>query len=281
MTIRMIKKKDIEDAVALVHALNLNPEFHSGYCPRDKALVEKEIEAVVAACRGMVCEANGELNGVLLYFKTPKGAYDLSGPFVKGGDVQVADALMNGFLETVSENVQVNAFFDAASVFYRTLMTKHGFEFRENEYILELSKDRFAPCGKTMTLARPHRSDKPFLKTMLREIFGETYISEDMLVDETRFKHILMPVKEGQVLGLALLIPRRNDAYLEIFGLLEAHRGKGYAKPFLHALAIRAFTDMKRDQVTLVVDAVNERALNLYKDAGFEVARKNVSYERL
>lgn len=277
--VRPIERQDTEKAVELVHALNLTPDFNSGYCPRDRELIEKEIMDSADTGQSLVYETGGELMGVLLSFQAPTGAYDLSGPFVKDKDMGIGEALMEGYMGRVGENAQVNAFFDASSDFYKTLMSRHGFEFRENEYILKLFKNRLKPYEGSMALVKAETKDKPSLISMHREIFGDVYISEAMLVEKTRFKHILMPVKEGKLLGFALLIPRHKDAYLEIFGLLKAHRGKGHAKPFLHALAKKAFTDMGKEQVMLVVDAVNERALKVYRDIGFEIIKRNVSYK--
>jgi ribosomal protein S18 acetylase RimI-like enzyme len=85
---------------------------------------------------------------------------------------------------------------------------------------------------------------------------------------------------EGNVLAAALLAIRGRRGWIGGFGVAPEHRGRGYAIELLNTLKetarARGLTSIQLEVLTN-----NTPAFNAYRAAGFEVARKLLSFERL
>jgi ribosomal protein S18 acetylase RimI-like enzyme len=64
-----------------------------------------------------------------------------------------------------------------------------------------------------------------------------------------------------------------NEKYLSIYELetFEQFRGKGYARLLLEEIFNYVKNTLKLNTITLIVDKVNHKAVNLYFNTGFEI----------
>lgn len=274
--VRRITQKDVEGSVNLIHTLNNIPAFYSAYMPKTRSSIEREIKDTVAKKSALVYEDEGLLKGILVFFKAPSGVIDMSGPFVKNEDKHIGNALLKNLLKTYKEN-QINAFFSKASSFYISLMERQGFTLEEYESILLLDKARFKGAERT-PLRKARDEEKEVLANLKNRIFGDIYITDVMFKGASYYNDTHVLEEEGVIKGVAVMKKEGNTGYLEIFGIDSTYRGQGFGKRFLETLLCEAFKDREVDAVKLVVDVVNEKAINLYKQFGFEIIEKNVSY---
>jgi ribosomal-protein-alanine N-acetyltransferase len=72
----------------------------------------------------------------------------------------------------------------------------------------------------------------------------------------------------GKIIGTSWMTFDGRRIHLHHFGILPEYQGKGLSKPFLEESL--KFVKKKGYQVKIEVSRSNERALNLYKEAGFK-----------
>jgi ribosomal protein S18 acetylase RimI-like enzyme len=72
----------------------------------------------------------------------------------------------------------------------------------------------------------------------------------------------------GNIIGTSWMTFDGRRIHLHHFGILPEHQGKGLARPLLKESL--KFVKKKGYQVKIEVSRSNERALNLYKEAGFK-----------
>jgi ribosomal-protein-alanine N-acetyltransferase len=72
----------------------------------------------------------------------------------------------------------------------------------------------------------------------------------------------------GKIIGTSWMTFDGRRIHLHHFGILPEYQGKGLSKPFLEESL--KFVKKKDYQVKIEVSRSNERALNLYKEAGFK-----------
>ncbi|MFP4479038.1 MAG: GNAT family N-acetyltransferase [Candidatus Izemoplasmatales bacterium] len=276
--VRFVEEKDLLEVVDLVYKLNNSPAFYSGYCSKTKSKIKEEMMVLIKEKSALVYEDKNIL-GVLLYFKTPNNEIDVSGPFVENEDITIGHALLSRFFED-HQNVPVNFFFARKSKFYLKLMEIFNISFIDDEYILKLSRKDFLPIENRFLIRKARKTELSMVQDMHEEIFGDCYVTKDMLAEEDRFNQVYLLELDERISGFALLLIHETDAYLELFGLLKSYRGKGLSKSFLSKILEKAFEKDTIDHCLLVVDKINVTAHKIYRDLGFKIIEENVSYKR-
>ena len=152
-----------------------------------------------------------------------------------------------------------------------------GAQYRAAEYRLEFNRaaiDR-APSRHAALRLRPADGDD--LATLVRLLAGAFGESEEdvqqgmtqMLQEPTR-RHFLATLGEEPV---GLLRVGAYEGYADItgFGVLPAHRGRGYGRQMLiDTVAMLVAEGWERLVIEVATD--NQRALGLYQSCGFTVA---------
>ena len=275
--IRYIEEKDKANIVSLIHALNDTGSFYSAYMPKSLPSIEQEINDALSAKSALVYEVDNAIRGVLVFFLAPSGVIDMSGPYVPNKDRHVGIALIKSLMKT-RKGRRINAFFSKQSSFYTSLMETLGFTFNEYEYVLSLKRSSFKAPLSPHSIRNAKESEKAYLAELKTRIFGEIYITNDMLKSPSYFDNTYVFEEAGTIKGLAILKIEGPCASLEIFGLDEHFRGRGLGKRFLKSLLAEAFTNETVQSLRLVVDIKNKKASGLYRNVGFDIQEENMSY---
>jgi len=82
---------------------------------------------------------------------------------------------------------------------------------------------------------------------------------------------------EGDIIGLASFIAKKNTAFLVGLWVDKAYRGRGFAQKLL-SQALSELNKSGIDNAELTVDEKNEPALKLYREAGFKIERNLQSF---
>lgn len=104
-------------------------------------------------------------------------------------------------------------------------------------------------------------------------IAKDYYLTSNELIKsngDTIELYIILDEEEVVAYG-ALRFSEHTDAtvWIEIIGVKEQHRGKGYGKMILDELLYQAFQRIGVYEVKLNVDDINRTALSLYSSFGF------------
>jgi|GEM_PF-2556876 len=273
--IRTIEKKDQSKVVELVFQLNNQNTFYSGYCPKQKSSIEKEVTDSIENQTAFIYE-DKDIFGVMMFFITPLDAIDVSGPYVVNANLQAGQALIKA-LKMSYPRKKINFFFSSKSTYYQSLMDHFNINLKDHEYILKLYPENFTPTDKDIEVRKANIEDQNEIIRIHESLFSDTYISNDMLLSSDRFNNIHVLINQGHIAGFSLIQPYDTHAYIELFCIRKEDQGKKLSKPFLSKLIKNQFKD-DASYCMLVVDKINELASRLYFNLGFEIDEENLSY---
>ena len=152
-----------------------------------------------------------------------------------------------------------------------------GGRYRGAEYRLELDPaavDRSRPRHAALSLSPAGAADAEVLVRLLAASFGAPEESareqtERMLRDPTR-RHYLA-VLGAEPVGLLRIGVYEDYADVTAFGVLPAHRGRGYGRQMLLD-AVELLLGEGHQRIVIEVATDNSRALGLYRSCGFKMA---------
>lgn len=75
-----------------------------------------------------------------------------------------------------------------------------------------------------------------------------------------------------------MLKEQSNRLYVEIIAIDKEYRNKGLGSSFLSSMIDKGLKRNKVDIVELVVEAMNDNAIKVYKNLGFVVHKVNSTY---
>jgi ribosomal protein S18 acetylase RimI-like enzyme len=273
-----LKEKDYKKAAKLMHSLNQESAYYSGFCSTSVKAIEEDIKYASKEGTLLAMYQNQDLLGVLMMVKRPNDDLDCIGPYCLHGDLQHAKKLLRSGLEDQSSQI-IHFFFNQSSSYYKSLMEDIQADLQDIEYIMKCVhyKER-NDAKKDYQLVRPNKSERNKVKDLYENIFQETYLPSSTFIDEKHYPYIYLLKRKEDIVGIALLKEQKESGYLEFFGINPAFRGMGASTLFLHKLLKYALVDQAYKYVMLVVDEVNSIASNLYMKQGFFIEKTNVSY---
>jgi ribosomal protein S18 acetylase RimI-like enzyme len=273
-----MKEKDYKKAAQLMHSLNQDPEYYSGFCSSSLIAIEKDLKDASNEGTLLALYQNQDLLGVLMLVKRPNQELDCIGPYCLNGDLDHAKELLRYGLKNQTSQ-HIHFFFDESSSYYKSLMTDIQAEVQDIEYIMKCFDYKAIKHEKEdHQLVRPKVEEQSKVQQLYEDIFKETYLPSSTFVDKDHYPQIYLCKQGEDTIGIALLKEQNESGYLEFFGINPNFRGMGWSKVFLDALLRDALMDKKLKYVVLVVDEVNSIASNLYMKQGFSIEKRNVSY---
>lgn len=274
---KLAKQTELDRIVAFVYEYNNISKYYSAYMPKPKDAVHQEIKTSIKMNQVLRIKNNGHIQGVLVFYVTPSNTVDVAGPFVTQNNLTIAKALIDQCIR-MNEYKNLNFFFGDTCDFYKTLMTYYNADFNGEEYIMKCYSNTFQPYPQQLPITNAKEEEKDEMIAIHQNIFPDTYITNEMLADNKRYKYLYVYKDERTILGLSLMINKGNYTYIETFGLVSKYRGKGLSKSFLSTLIHHAFINHHAKYIMLVVDEINTIATKLYSALGFVVEHNNLSY---
>jgi|GEM_PF-6560780 len=276
--IKQLDKKDFETAALMMHSLNQEKNYYSGFCSNSLAAITKDLNQAKEEGILLGYYKDSNLLGVLMMVRRPNQEYDCIGPYCLNGDLHVAKKLLNQGVQ-MQGTKDVHFFFDQSSDYYKSLTKEVQAEFQDTEYIMKCrSLIPMQNVGNEYELVKPLSSEKDFIQRLYEEIFGQTYLPSSTFVDDNHFPYLYLFKENTNLLGIALMKEQKDSGYLEFFGLVPSARGRGLSRIFLHKILKKGLQEKGYKEVMLVVDQVNSVAASLYMKEGFEIEKVNVSY---
>lgn len=275
--VKIARQTDLDKIVQFVHEYNNNINYYSAYMPKPKDAIHQEMKTSIKKNQVLTMKENDQILGVLVFYISPKKTVDVAGPFVIHDNLAIAKVLLDQCI-MMNNGRDLNFFFSDTSDFYKTLMTFYNADFNDYEFIMKCYLNTFQPYPQKVPLTKANKEEKDRIIAIHQSIFKQTYITDDMLADDNRYRYLYVYRDKGAITGLALMINKGNYTVIETFGLISKYRGKGLSKPFLSTLMHYAFKNHHAKYIMLVVDEINTIATKLYSALGFVIEYKNVSY---
>jgi ribosomal protein S18 acetylase RimI-like enzyme len=277
--IRKIKKQDYNQVFELIAIQNQKSEYNSSYMTTDHDLLRNDILHIVINEYGLVyIDKDKQIKGVVTMYQYNKNklVYDIGGPYTYN-DLDIAKELIFELKKRVDENAKFNFFFLKESIYYNTLMKELECEFNGFEILLELKKEDFKPVYKQDIVVRKHKNiDYQAVHQIHIEAFGENMYIDTPSMFQSKQLYILE--KENEVIGYCLLKTEKTRLYIEVIAIKKQYRNIGYGSSFISKMITLGFENSELETAELVVEAMNESAIKVYTNIGFQIKKTNSSY---
>jgi ribosomal protein S18 acetylase RimI-like enzyme len=278
MIIRYAKHYDLRSCGTYVYRRNLKDMFYSGYMPGKHHSIIKEINQAISKNQVLIAETRNLVQGILVWGKYDESStsYDVAGPYIESESVSLAVEMLETMQADLDQKLDLNFFFKENSSFYTKFMKRINATFNSNEYVLRLNKEDFTPLeSDEVFVKKMEESDASKVKAIHDDIFQNVYVTSDMVL---KSKEAYLIYTKEDTIGYAVVRNQPNRLYLELFGITETFRNKGYGRKALSKVLAITFESSKKTVCDLVVEADNRQATRVYKDAGFKELSTNVSY---
>lgn len=275
--IQRAKHADLTKLTELVSTYQLDREY-SGYMRLDRTHIQKDLETAIAnQCVLMVWHK--EQQGALIGHCDKKRAVcDLAGPYVHNHNLELGIALIKHWIALYPEVYVHQFFFNRHSSYYQTIMDNLNAHFQGYESILRLDRKAFVSQPKDARVTPMHPRQKEAVEQLHTTIFPNAYLDAQTLTAIKKDQTVYVICEDTKVIGYGLMKIHGSQASLEVFAIAEAYRGKQLSKPLIQTMIHETLQDTRIKTVQLVVENINDVALNLYRRIGFTLYRENSSY---
>ncbi len=281
-TIRPFAAGELEELALLAQRLNAQRETGSTFCCTRAEDILRDFTETMEY--GFACWEGGRPLGLISCFPDlEKGNADCSLLIDACGEAyqRIAGPLVSAAREKLGPEMACTFFFPAENGDCRGFLRSEGARRQVNEYILRLEKRDWNAPRNLAAAPRPVQDgERGDFAALHDKIFPGVYASgKDILEDlgKTRFGYVV-PDAEGLAAYGVLKTHGGSRATVEMVGVREDARRRGYGRAMLNLLACEAFSKFGAESLDLVVDADNWNALKLYLDTGFQVRQESNCY---
>ncbi|WP_426350658.1 GNAT family N-acetyltransferase [Alloiococcus sp. CFN-8] len=282
MDILTMEKNNIQEAAALAYGLNKNYSSSSAYCCHELESILGDFSNNMAT--SFCCIKNHHIVGVLsCYVDYSRNTSDCS-LLIDEVQTDYNDAAWSMFSaarNTFGEGMQYNFFFPKENSSCREFLDGIGATKMINEYHLLLHHDKWNQKTSTRIPHKLQETEYQFMAALHDGIFPDAYISgADILSSlEEGTRRVYTITDNHKVLAYGVLrLKGRKEASAEVIGVREDSRHQGYGRAILNHLCQIAFTELSAEEIDLIVDGDNEKAISLYLDTGFSIEHENNAY---
>lgn len=284
----MIKKcsiNDIKEIVDFVYRKNNKPEHNSAFCSLKYDTIQKDfvntLESEIHAVVGYY--KDDTLIGVIsFYVDEEKQIADCIGPFVEGDYCKLAKAMIDYVKPLFKQSLSLNFFFDKRNIECILLMDLICAENKGNESILTLKRDNYKKQEFAVSVEKLTPEYEDQLIELHDFIFPDVYVSgKDIIQSIGINRQVFCIIENGRLSGYSVLKTPSvgTKATAEVIGVDEGFRRKGYGRALLNAVVKEAFNQSNIDEIHLVVENINQNAIELYYSLGFELHVENCFYQ--
>lgn len=281
MEIRKPKVEELKPIIDLIHMCSQDADTASLYCYQTYRDIEKEITWLFHQEHPFLgAFENNVLQGIVFGFQVPgQSRIDVSGPFLIDVGLQaVADALLSHFQKD-NPSKSLHFYFEKANTDCEELLIDHGAINQGNEYMMQISRDACASCQPSLDVTSMKNHEEPTFIDLLERVMGTLYIDgPEIIADKNR--SVQLYHRGSGICGFLVLkaVSGKDHAVMEIIGIESALQNQGLGRILLsHALyCLCEYPSVQN--IELIVDAANTRALHLYTSMGFQIIKENKSY---
>lgn len=281
MRIERFSPENLEEVAVLAQRLNARRESGSAFCCREVDSIRRDFEETMATSFG--CWEDDTPVGLLsCYPDWEKGNADCAMLIDPDGASYeaAAQALLTAVRKALGAAMACTFFFPRENRNCTAFLEQTGAKRQVSEYNMLLRKDhwRNPPVAPAPQPLRPEQAQD--FARLHDTVFPGVYCSGQDILEtwgKNRFLYVLEHQQELVAYGV-LQSSGGKQATAEIVGVREDFRGHGYGRAILNHLAETAFTQLRAEELNLIVDSDNQRAINLYLSADFTIVQENCCY---
>lgn len=280
MNVISVDNDKIDKIVDFMYELNNCSKHHIGYCGKNKV----EIYSTVAELIGdgnqffMVCNED-KLIGVIGYEKYDD-TVEIWGPFIQKNNVQALNMLWNNMFNSVGDDkCKYNIHCNTENLIAREFASDKGFKVicEGRTMNLDLSNLEIPVCDNISKITEFEYIEFAKLHHIT---FPNAYYSGNQIIDMLDDEHMIFVAKEADKLIGYVFISMNlkfNEGDIEFICVDSNYRGRGCGIKLLYT-ALKAFKENGINKLQLWVNIENQNAIKLYKNVGFEIIDRLISY---
>ncbi|MBT2689581.1 GNAT family N-acetyltransferase [Bacillus sp. ISL-47] len=271
----MMQSEDLMDAAEFLTKKNSLPDYHIGYLGTTRNdifndLQELDLDPESAA---FLLWENEDITGFLgMDADQEKGTAELWGPFIK--EIEHGELLWNKAISNFKGKLHTCYLFaDIANLAVSKFAEKIGFTLQSSQTYMELKEKQNQALKEINLIAPDQYSD---FKNLHDTIFPNTYYSGKEIIEKINDKQKLYTAADEHGLKGYLYAeynPEGKEGSLEFVGVKETCRHAGIGRQLLDMAVSDLFFHHGALVIKLCAGTTNEKALSLYKKAGFKVER--------
>lgn len=280
--IKKVTEQGINQAVRYALKMNQVEEMKSSFLSSKRSLVKKDFVDLFSHNEHLILGdyQRFSMRGLIVCYKHPHQDFmDCAGPFYD--DLTVGQALIEEVLNQTSFSQNVIFFFDHRHQELIKLIKSFGGYLQGDESQLILKRGQEKNISHSKAIQVYDASHLSWLKMTHDQLFPDSYIPmDDVLSMKDSSRQTYLIFENHHPVGYLILksypdfLQRKT---IEMIGVIEEYRHKGYGRALLSYAIRECFLDPRVTSIDLIVENVNTHALNLYTNLGFQVLRTNVN----
>ncbi|CAK7006288.1 GNAT family N-acetyltransferase [Tissierella sp. P1] len=274
----LVKEEDIKKISDFIARLNRKEESHIAYCGDDSEEIENSLKEDITDIQFdksfVIATEENKIVGVLGFdADMERNNAEIWGPFIENGKWSIATDMWDKMLQLIpKEIVTTSMFVNNKNYNCLKLADILGFSKNSEEIILEFKRSDLNNLDE-VCLIELAVEDFESMKELHDKTFPNTYYDGEEIISRLNNHRKVFVCKEAKELTGYIYVeaePEFDEGSIEFFAVNESQRGKGIGC-YLLTMALRwLFSFNSIDSINLCVNSKNEKAINLYKMAGFK-----------
>jgi ribosomal protein S18 acetylase RimI-like enzyme len=215
----------------------------------------------------------GEMIGVIGFDTDLENqSVEIWGPFIHASYYNMVEEYWNELMDILPAKItSIHMFPNVKNTLMLKLANQLTFEKKSSQTILSCEKKSFAKQTKRDRIEL-YNGDKDSFIALHDITFPNTYYSGREIIEKISDSNKVFVLKDKELKGYVYVEVESEfgEASIEFIAVAEAYRGKGIGKHLVEAALSWIFEFPTIKTITLCVDTSNNRAIALYKKAGFQ-----------
>ncbi|MBD7944502.1 N-acetyltransferase [Psychrobacillus sp. FSL K6-2684] len=283
--------KDIHLLSEFLEKLNLQPEYHIGYC----GVIAKEIEDTILHDFSdldfehsfVIATEHAIIKGALGFDVDEQlRTIEVWGPFVLASEEyrEIADGMWNHLVSQMPFDVKSFQFFVHKENFLTReyIREKGGVEIGQHLILSIIKKNHSFPQNIKIIQYSPSFEDS--FTALHTASFSNTYYNSSDILRRLDNKNKLFIFAEGleKVKGYVYveIESSQNNGSIEYIAVSSEYQKQGIGTQLIQSALNYLFSYDTIKEITLSVRAENDKALALYKSVGFELKYELIAYRK-
>lgn len=288
LNIDILPPTNIEELTVFLAKMNNQKISHMGFCGEDSAEIYdtlmNDFSDLNLKDSFLIAYHGSTIIGAIGVDVDLQGKYaDVWGPFIEGGNKQIAQALWNHMTLKMPKEIKSFSFFlNKENQFAREFVLENKGVSEGLDIVLNITRDSYEE--------RKPDGYEPFTETyrdsfikLHDQIFPKTYFRANTILSRLNENHHLFLVTENEteIKGYVYIeaSPKHKEGNIEYVAVSNKFRRKGVGQTLITVVLNQLFSYQSIEEITTCVSGDNAAAIQLYQSMGFEEKYQLISYE--
>lgn len=289
MRIVYLDETYLDKSVALMAKYNKEKRYKIGYCSLKPNSIRRDFvesfEDEENKTIGVI--EQGELIGIIdLQVDLEKQVIEMIGPFIDREEekewLSIANEMCQFIFEAFDFTYKYLFFIHQENQINKKLLENLGATSRGHEYVLELKKENVKVQLLSKQIVEASQNVYEEFQALHDTLWPGVYYSGKQIIEKLNHIHQLFIAKNNQELEGYVFVQKQLEAesgYIHYLAVKEGYRKQGIGKALLTKAIEYLFKESQIKKISLCVEVLNEVAMQLYFDVGFEVENAYTVYQ--